>query len=136
MKFELHRDILISDTDAAGVVFFGRYPILYHDAYELALKQHGIHLLERCREESILLPVTNLQVDYRRSLIAGDRVRIELTTTVTGEDTFDVRASIWKKIGDSEKEASRSVITHTCISSENRRRTPLPLFWRELLNGE
>ncbi len=133
MRFELHRDILISDTDAAGVVFFGRYPILYHDAYELALKQHGVHLLERCREDGLLLPVTNLQVDYRRSLVAGDRVRIQLETTVTTEDTFDVTASIWRQAHGAEKEASRSVVTHTCISAETRRRTPLPEFWRQLL---
>lgn len=133
MKSEQIRSILISDTDAAGVVFFGRYPILFHDAYELALLEQGVHLMAKTKEDGIVLPVTRLNVEYRRSLVAGDRVRISLETEISGVDTFKVNASIWKTTDKGERETTRYVAEHTCVSLQTGRRAPFPEYWQKLL---
>lgn len=134
MRSEQKRVILISDTDAAGVVFFGRYPILFHDAYELALLERGVDLMAKTKEDGIILPVTRLNVEYRRPLVAGDRVRVTLETEISGVDTFQVKASLWKESERGERETTRYVAEHTCVSLQSGRRTAFPADWQQLLS--
>lgn len=136
MRSEQTRAILISDTDAAGVVFFGRYPILFHDAYEMAFLERGVPLMQRTKEDGIVLPVTNLNVEYRRPLVAGDQIMIRLHTEISGNDTVNVLASIWKQTDKGERETTRYRAEHTCVSLETGRRAPFPEFWRKLLETD
>lgn len=137
MKFSSDRTVLISDTDAAGVVFFGRYPILFHDAYESGLGSLGINLLYRTREDQIHLPVTHLDVQYRRPLVAGDRIRISGESEVVATDTVLIRGSIHRldEEGNPGKETTRYAVTHTCVSRETMRRSPLPPFWQDVFGA-
>lgn len=135
MKSEQKRTILISDTDAAGVVFFGRYPVLFHDAYELMLSERGIALLDQAKDTGIMIPVTHLNVEYRRPLKAGDLVRITVETELVDEDCLKVFGSIWKQTERGEKETTRYEALHASVSLETGRKTPFPAFWKQLFSG-
>jgi len=125
MPFAYSRTVHFPDTDAAGVVFFARYLSMCHEAYEEALAAAGVPLGTFFADHGVIVPVSKSEVTYLRSLVCGDKLRIEVTPTLLTENSYALDYVIWKT-GTVDKRAAVARTEHVCISSKTRERLPLP----------
>ena len=125
MPFAYSRTVHFPDTDAAGVVFFARYLSMCHEAYEEALATAGVPLGTFFADHGVIVPVSKSEATYLRSLVCGDKLRIEVTPTLLTENSYALDYVIWKT-GTVDKRAAVARTEHVCISSKTRERLPLP----------
>lgn len=128
------RTIRFADTDAAGVVYFARYYMLAHEAYEAAMEQIGINLAQFFSAKEIVIPITKSEATYLRPLRCGDQVRIELTPSRLGDDSFAIDYLLYN-LTPHEKRGAIIRTEHVCISSSTRRRCPLPTALAAWVDG-
>jgi 1,4-dihydroxy-2-naphthoyl-CoA hydrolase len=119
------RTIRFADTDAAGVVYFARYYMIAHEAYEAALESLGITLAQFFSEQELVIPISKSEASYLRPLQCGDKIRIDLTSHRLSDDSFAVDYQILK-LAPSEKRAAVLRTEHVCVSTVTRKRQPLP----------
>lgn len=125
MPFTFARTIRLSDTDAAGVVFFPRTLAICHEAYEAALIAAGMDLKAYfSAADGLSVPIVRSEADYLRPLHAGDRIEVTVTPARTNDHQFSLAFEI-VKIGPPRKVAARVRTEHVCISAQTRERSPL-----------
>ena len=85
------RPIRFDELDPAGVVFFGRYAHLAHEAIERFFDdlEGGYPGLVNARH--IGLPIVHLEADFRAPLRYGDAIRIETACTKLGTTSATLR---------------------------------------------
>jgi 1,4-dihydroxy-2-naphthoyl-CoA hydrolase len=120
-----HRTIHFADTDAAGVVYFANFLRICHEAYEESLASSGINLSEFFKGHDVLIPVARSEADYKRPLVCGERIRVDLAPRVLSENSFEIVYEIYK-LGDAEKLAARCRTEHVCVSILKRTRQAVP----------
>ncbi len=126
MPFNHTRTIRLSDTDAAGVVYFARTLSICHEAYEAALLASGVDLKSYfAAADGFTVPVVRSEADYLRPLFAGDQIEISIKPIRTGDHSFTLGFEI-VRVGPPRKTAARARTDHLCISARTRERSPLP----------
>lgn len=127
MPFTYERTIRLSDTDAAGVVFFPSYLAICHEAYEAALASMGVDLKGFfSAADGLSVPVAKSEADYLRPLFAGDRITVQVTPTRLSEERFALDFEL-TKTHPASKRVARVRTEHVCISVTKRERHALSL---------
>lgn len=126
--FAYARTIHFPDTDAAGVVFFARYLSICHEAYEEALGAAGVNLATFFSDTGLVVPVAKSEATYVRSLVCGDRLKVEVTPRRLEAERYALDFTLWKldPAGGPPKRAAVCRTEHVCIESASRERRPLP----------
>jgi 1,4-dihydroxy-2-naphthoyl-CoA hydrolase len=124
LKMSYQRTIYLSDTDAAGVVYFANILVLCHQAYEEALARSEVNLKNLVSPSGIALPIVHSSADFLRPLFCGDRIEIALTPKQLSETEFEIVYQVLS-LTTPQKTAARAITRHVCIN-ENRQRSPLP----------
>ena len=122
MPSNYHRTIRFHDTDAAGVVYFAQILSICHEAYEASLQAAGVDLRTFFRRGAIAVPITHTTADFRRPLMCGDPIVVELTPTPLGEDSFEIQ---YRVLQADSKTAAIATTRHVCIDTASRQRHPL-----------
>ena len=115
--------ISLRDGDAAGVLFFGRYFALAHDAYETFLDSHGLNIGHLIRTTSYLIPVVHAESDYRRPLFVGEQAVIRLRVVELRSRTFTLDYEFLNADGHL---ACRLRTVHCAVNTRTRRAVALP----------
>ena len=76
----LEQDIRFSDVDSLGIVWHGHYIQYFEDGREAFGKEYGLRYLD-FYNHGYLVPIVNIQCDYKQVLRYGDRIVIETTFT-------------------------------------------------------
>ena len=97
MTFDYLRRIYLSDTDAAGVVYFARGLEICHEAYEESLAEAGISIKELIREEKIALPIVHAEIDFLRPIFCGDRIQVSLNASLINDSEFAIAYKIFSR---------------------------------------
>lgn len=121
--FSVLSTVRLHHTDAAGVLFFGDYFRLAHDAYEDFLESIGYsisHVLENA--ESLLL-IVHAESDYRRPLHAGEHCLINVTVERIGGSSFILAYTISSESGS---EAANLRTVHVAADRTTGKKCPLP----------
>ncbi|MFM7676669.1 MAG: acyl-CoA thioesterase [Synechococcus sp.] len=133
--------VRFGDTDAAGVVHFHQLLRWCHEAYEESLERYGVAAEEVFprpgHTPAVALPIVHCSADYRRPLVCGDRLTIELRPERLDPGSFEVRYGFHC----GSQEVARGLTRHVAITAAERRRCALPLAinrWLEAasLTGE
>ena len=69
-------EVKFSEADPLGIVWHGHYIRYFEDGREAFGKKYGISYLD-VHKQGYVIPVVNVQCDYKRSLRYGDTVIIE-----------------------------------------------------------
>jgi acyl-CoA thioester hydrolase len=69
-------DVKFSEADPLGIVWHGHYIRYFEDGREAFGKEYGIGYLAFYKH-GFVIPVVNVQCDYKKSLRYGDTVKIE-----------------------------------------------------------
>lgn len=69
-------EVKFSEADPLGIVWHGHYIRYFEDGREAFGKEHGVNYLA-FYAEGYVIPVVNVQCDYKKSLRYGDKVIVE-----------------------------------------------------------
>jgi 4-hydroxybenzoyl-CoA thioesterase len=127
------RPVGFEEVDAAGILFFGRFFTLCHDAMEhffSALPNGYVDLIMRRR---IGFPAVHVTADFRAPLAYGDVARIEVTVPRVGSTSCTFRY-VFQRLADG---APIARIEHVVVAMDlaTRKKTPLPADCRALLEA-
>ena len=88
MAFKYETTVKLYDTDAAGIMFFGNYLRVAHDAYQAFLESCGFSFADALNEGKLLIPIVHAEADYMQPLVVGDRLTVELTASKISLHSF------------------------------------------------
>lgn len=86
-----------SEADPLGIVWHGHYIRYFEDGREAFGKKYGIRYMDM-HQHNIVVPIVNINCDYKRILKYGQRIRIETTY----HDTHAAKMSFSYNIYDVE----------------------------------
>jgi len=125
MGFSYYRTVRLSDTDAAGVIFFPRLLSICHEAYEEALLSVRIDLKTFFRDSTSAIPIVQANISFFRPIFAGDRLLVNLEPKLLKDSEFEITYSIL--LAQTNRECAAKAITkHVCIDPNSRTRIKLP----------
>ena len=131
-NFTYHRTVHLSDTDAAGVIYFATVLSLCHEAYEASLERAGINLKAFFRNSEAAIPIVHGEVDFFRAIFCGDKLNIQLTPQQLSENEFEIAYQILA--AKSAECLAQAKTRHVCINPSTRQRTPLSQSIQDWLN--
>ena len=111
--------VKIHHIDAAGVMFFGHYFYLAHDAYEAFLEEISF-AVENILQHDFLIPLTHAEANYKAPVRLGDTLTIELRIEEIGNTSFTVHYDISNQFN---RPVANVKTVHTTIS----KRIPKPI---------
>lgn len=133
MTFNHTRRIYLSDTDAAGVVYFARGLDICHQAYEESLGSMGISLKQMIATGDIALPIVHGEIDWLRPLFCGDQIQVNLNPSLINSSEFAIAYQIFL-VDNLEQVLVNAQTRHVCINPQLRRRIDLPASMLEWLH--
>ena len=149
MTFNYLRRVYLSDTDAAGVVYFAKGLEICHEAYEESLAEAGISLKQMIRLGETALPIVHAEIDFIRPLFCGDQIQISLVTSLVQDShkllprkttepavtvgEFAIAYQIFP-VDNSEQILVKAQTRHVCIDPQLRQRINLPTPMLQWLN--
>lgn len=71
-------EVKFSEADPLGIVWHGHYIRYFEDGREAFGEAYGLKYLDFYRS-NIVVPIVNIQCDYRRILRYGHKIRLETT---------------------------------------------------------
>ena len=125
MPFSYSRTVRLSDTDAAGVVYFANLLSMCHEAYEASLEVAGIQLKAFVQDSSAAMPIVHAEVDFFRPLFCGDKLVIQLKSRQLSESEFEISYRVFPA-PSSQREWAKAKTRHVCINPTSRQRISLP----------
>ncbi len=102
--------VALSDTDAAGRIYFAVPPNWFHGLLEDYMESKNFPLFEHLKGP-FHWPVVNLTCNYKRSLTVGDKIILKIPKIEQSQKSFTV---FYQAIKDSEI-AIEASITHVCL---------------------
>jgi 1,4-dihydroxy-2-naphthoyl-CoA hydrolase len=130
MAFRYETTVKLYDTDAAGIVFFGNYFRIAHDAYQTYLETNGVSFAQALRERKILIPIVHADADYLQPSVVGERLTVDLTCSKISTHSFVLRYRVRRF--DGAEVASVSTV-HVMIELASNQKIELPLPLRQAL---
>ena len=125
MSCTYYRTVRLSDTDAAGVVFFAKLLSICHEAYEESLLLAGIDLKLFFRDSFTAIPIVKANINFFRPIFAGDKLLINLIPQLLNDNEFEISYSIL--FAKSTRECIAKAHTkHVCINPTSRTKIKLP----------
>lgn len=115
--------IKIHEADAAGILFFANYFKLVHDAYESFMASIGMGLGDMIRSGEMIIPLVHAEMDYKSSLVAGDRASVEIRVKRIGETSFILNHKIFK---NDTILAAHGETVHVNVDAKTGNKAPLP----------
>jgi len=123
---QLRRKVRFGDTDAAGVMHFHQLLRWCHEAYEESLERFGIAADELFptpgKTPPIVLPIVHCRADFRRPLVCGDPLAIQLEPQRIDPGCFQIRYLF----RSANQEVAEGLSRHLAIEVASRRRCALP----------
>lgn len=133
MKHIFEQKVFYSDTDAYGVVWHGSYLRWLEMGRVLFCEQLGFNLIDLV-EKDIVLPVTNLNVRYKKSARLNDEIIIETCITKFNNLAVTFKQAIRSKLtGDIFIEAEVDVVA---ISNAGKLYRKMPAVLADAFNEE
>ena len=123
MSFNYYRTVRLSDTDAAGVVYFANVLHICHEAYEESLVNANINIKSFLNNSSIAIPIISASVNFYRPIFCGDRLFVNLTTQQLNNSEFEINYCVYTS---SEQVIAKAKTKHVCINTLDRKRINLP----------
>lgn len=116
------------ETDAAGIVFFSNYFLLFNEAYEAFLDSAGAGLTSIIQNNKYHLPIVHAECDYKSPLFITDTIDIKLTIERIGKSSFVIISLFIKK---DQTCAAIMKTVHVSTDAKTRKKIPLPKAFRD-----
>ena len=114
--------VYFEDTDAGGVVFYGNYLKFYERARTEWLRTRGIGQQFLKESYGILFVVKNVSVEYRRSAVLDDALRVTSEVAWMKGASLGFEQAVWR--GDTLLSSAK--VTVVCVDRQTMRPVPIP----------
>jgi len=121
--YEIDLDIRLHQTDAAGVLFFGNYFHVAHDAYEQYMQSIGFDFRSIINELPYLILIVHAESDFHKPVYVGDVVRVTISATKIGRTSFEL---VYRIKSSSTGGDAKLKTTHVAVDKQTKRPTRLP----------
>jgi 1,4-dihydroxy-2-naphthoyl-CoA hydrolase len=125
MVFSYDLEVRLTDTDAAGVVYFANLLDLCHQAYEASLRSAGIDLRNFFTAPRVPIPIVHGEIDFLKPLYCGDRLSIEVIPEQINDSEFRINYRVL--IRENSQLVAIANTRHVAIDAVTRKRTKLPV---------
>lgn len=125
--------VRMNDTDAAGRIYFADQFRIAHETFEEYMASIGHHFGKFLTEYPFMIPIVHAEADYRKPLLVGDVLRIEVQVGRLGRTSFALDYRLLR-IADGADVGNVRVV-HACIDKTTGQPTPLPPTMLEILRG-
>ena len=122
--------IKLHDTDAAGILFFGKQFFYVHDAYEKYLEKIGYGFSSLIKNKNYFLPIVHAESTYKYPVHVGDEITIKVKLTSIGKTSIIFEYEITNKKGILVGTAKT---VHVTINKTTSKKIPLPKAFRSAL---
>jgi YbgC/YbaW family acyl-CoA thioester hydrolase len=123
--------VRLQHTDAAGVLFFGSYFTLLHEAYEGYLASRGIQIRHLIQDRPYALPIVHAEADFTKPVRVGEPVSITVAVEKIGNRSYTLIYELRDGAGDTVATA-RTV--HATIHKDTQSSIPVPEEIRNALS--
>ena len=130
IMFIYKTQIKLHDTDAAGILFFGKQFFFVHDAYEKYLEKIGYGFSNLIKNKKYFLPIVHAESSYKNPLYVGDEITVKVKLTHIGTTSITFEYEITNKKGILVGTAKT---VHVTINKMTRKKIPLPTAFRAAL---
>jgi len=115
--------IRLSDTDAAGRIFFAAAGRIAHDAWETWMETKGLPIAGIIRDAAWGLPVVQSATEFHKPLALGDRITITTRVAQVGRRSVTFSHQLHRADGSV---AARVTMTHVAVSARTGKAIALP----------
>ncbi len=122
--------VRLPDTDAAGILFFGNYFRVAHDAYETLMTSMGLGFSHLLTEADFLIFIAHAEADYHQPLRLGEAITVELRVDEIKHSSFVLSFTIKDAQG---QVAAKLRSVHVAVDKKSRCKVDLPESLREAL---
>jgi 1,4-dihydroxy-2-naphthoyl-CoA hydrolase len=130
LGYKIETTVKLYDTDAAGIMFFGNYLRVAHDAYQAYLESCGFSFADALNEGKLLIPIVHAEADYMQPLAVGDKLTVELTAAKISTHSFVLKYRLCRP--DSTPVAVVSTV-HVTTNRSAKDKIELPITLRQAL---
>jgi len=124
--------VRLPETDAAGILFFGSYFRIAHDAYESFMTAIGFGLDYVIHESPFFILIVHADADFTRPLRLGDTLTVELHVEKVGQTSFVISYVVKDTQG---QVAARLKTVHVTVDKSSGSKMTLPHALREKLSS-
>ncbi|MFC1563756.1 acyl-CoA thioesterase [candidate division KSB1 bacterium] len=129
--YKIFSRINLSDSDAAGILYFSNIFVKAHEAYESLLSDRGININDAIGNHDFIIPIVHAEADYKNPLLPGDEIEIQVTCDKIGESSYTLKYDFYNM---KDKNLSAVVKTvHATIDKNSRIKIPIPEGLRSLI---
>lgn len=122
----MERRIYYEDTDAAGVVYYGKYLGFLEQGRTEYLRERGVSI-GKLHEQGHLFAVMRVEIDYLKPAVLDDLIRVDTNVLETSNATFTMGQKV-VRISD-ERLLAEGRVTMACIGPGGRaKRMPAELL--------
>lgn len=129
--YENNYRVMLPDTDAAGILFFGNYIKLAHHVYEEFMETNRLGLRQVLDEEPFLILIVATEGEFKKSLRLGDKYRVQLTVEKIGKTSFTLK---YRYLHDGETVATVTTV-HVAVDKESNKPIKLDETLKMLLEA-
>ena len=129
--FELKLQTYWSDSDPAGIVFYGNYFRFIEQAEEELFRTAGADRMTLLKENRVWMPRVETFAKFMRPIPAGAAVRLRFHPQLKGEKT--VRYDFQILDDATTEKITEGYITVVCVDAIHFRATPIPEAIRTII---
>jgi 4-hydroxybenzoyl-CoA thioesterase len=117
MPFRTQVPVRFGDVDHAGIVYYPKFFIYFHEAFEDFFDENGFAYHVQLNRRRVGFPTVNIETDYKLPLRYGDALDIELSVPKLGQ-----RSATFRYVGFRHRDgllACRAEITCACVDMDS-----------------
>jgi 4-hydroxybenzoyl-CoA thioesterase len=124
VAFRTSIPVRFGDVDHAGIVYYPRFYIYFHEAFEDFFNEAGHSYVQMVDVDRVGFPTVHVQTDFKAPLRYGDRLDIDLTVVAIGQ-----RSAIMRYVGYRHRDGQLCVtceITMACVDLNTFKSRSIP----------
>jgi 4-hydroxybenzoyl-CoA thioesterase len=130
MAFRTNIPVRFGDVDHAGIVYYPRFYIYFHEAFEDFFDDAGMAYHQMINQHRVGFPTVHVETDFKAPLRYGDSLDIELSVP-----RISRRSATFKYVGYRHRDGqlcTTAAITTACINLDTFKSCEIPEPIREL----
>jgi 4-hydroxybenzoyl-CoA thioesterase len=130
MPFRTTIQVRFGDVDHAGIVYYPRFYIYFHEAFEDLFNLSELPYFELIDKQRIGFPTVHVETDFKKPLRYGDSLDIEVVVARLG-----TRSVTMAYTGYRHRDGELSVLAKTtlaCVDMDSFKSRDIPESLREL----
>ena len=130
MAFRTSVEVRFGDVDHAGIVFYPKFFIFFHEAFEQFFNDNEIPYHRLIDQRHVGFPTVHIDCDYKKPLRYGDALDLEVTVARIGN-----RSATFRYVGYRHRDGLHAVtaeITTACVDMRTMTAIEIPEDLRHL----